>query len=604
MLKQFIALSSVCVLIVAAGGVAEARHWFTQPMSRLVVNPTMDTPAPPGLPEPALPLHAAYYAGEKPARLPFLWGFLEADRSAPDDIVRATGAPTFHSLGSRRDAYVYWDGGTHSGVDTVSLETVFDGPNGLIQTIGGMARAPVIITGIAPEGGRPVWDSRRHTVTWSTAKMAFALAIPGGRGLPVHNPRTWAVALPSDFALNVVISARFAVQPDDMDALARTAARRATRTAFVAAREAGRKAWDKRMVRIPHPTDFTLRILDPMGATPEAIRHRYEEAWAFILSDTLPSMPENGFPYPQLACGKPSLWSEGHPKARASAQWESILGIQYLAAVDPETAWRAFEGLMSLVDKDGSMGGEGLPSRHAETAWMLYSRTRDAGRLRAAYPAIKRLLQWKARDPRWIFMGATQPSVKDSEFVSSAILDMGYAMKITDALKLPADTSYWKREQTQLAADFRRWFWEEPGGDPYEWVDTKTGKRWGKNSPWNLESLALPLPLLGDSQRDSLLRLFQSERDDDKPFLISNLSKQPNLSLTRIGLTLHGKPSEADAVAEAQMRDITLADDFAETYDQQRPLHGTGVRPSLFGALNIIDGVLFHNGMTVSGRDG
>ena len=195
----------------------------------------------------------------------------------------------------------------------------------------------------------------------------------------------------------------------------------------------------------------------------------------------------------------------------------------------------------------------------------------------------------------------TAAGTKDSEFVFSAMYDMGFAIRIAAALDMPAEAAFWSREQAGLAAAFRRWFWETPGGDPYEWYDAKTGNRWGKNSAWTLESLALPLPLLGAEQRDSLLRLFRRQRDDDKPFLVPNLTKQPNLSLTRIGLSLHGKPGEAEAMAEAQMRDVTLADDFAETYDQQRPLHGTGVRPSLFGALNIIDGVLFHNGMTLPG---
>jgi hypothetical protein len=592
-IKLFRALALACAVFSSLQAIAAEtpRHWFTQPMSRLVVNPFMDTPAPPGLPHPALPLHAAYYAGEYPTRLPFLWAFMGGTGLAPPDVVGRDEVWTpdrlveIARLGS-------------GGIETA---TVFDGTDGLIQRVrvSGPERA-FVVAGVAPNGAVPAWDAAHQAVTWKTDALAFALAVPGGKFLATRPAGTWEVRVPPASAF--VLAARLGgPAARNTDALAERAARQATASAFDAAAASEKQAWAARLARVPHPKDFTLRVLPPMGVTPDAIRRRYEEAWAFVLSDTLPPMPENGYPYSQLACGKPSLWGEGHPKARASAQWESMIGMPYLAAAEPESAWDAFDGMMSLVDEHGAMGGEGLPSRHAETAWLLYSHTKDAERLRANYPAIKRLLLWKARDPRWVYKNQTAEGTKDSEFVFSAMYDIGFAEQIARSLDMPKEAAFWSREQAGLAADFRRWFWETPGGDPYEWYDAKTGKRWGKNSAWTLESLALPLPLLGAEQRDSLLRLSRRLRDDDKPFLIPNLTKQPNLSLPREGLALHGNPGEAEAVAESQMRDIAAADVFAETYDQGDPNLGTGVRPSLFGALNLIDGVLFHNGLTLPG---
>lgn len=581
--------------------VCAAGHWFTQPMSRLVVNPTMEAPSTPGLPGLAMPVDAAYYAGENPTRLPWLWGVAGVGAGGLQALVAGNATSTWRPSRLQEAA--------SAGGGMLEAGLVFDGPDGLIQRlrVSGM-HTPVALCGLMPDGATATWYPECSAVAWQTDDFGFALAVRGGTWEPSGNPRIWAIRVRD--ARDVAISARFQAWPktggapqDALKALAEAASKRADVASFEAAAAAERNAWAERMARIPLPSDFTLRILPALGASPELIRRRYEEAWAFMLSDTLPPMPENDYPYPQLACGKPSLWGEGHPKARTSAQWESILGMPYLAAVEPDTAWSTFEGMMSLVDEKGTMGGEGLPSRHAETAWLLYSRTRDLHRLRRTYPAIKRLLLWKARDPRWIHVGETAENTKDSEFVSSAMMDMGFAAKIARALDMPQEAAFWTREQAELAADLRRWFWTAPGGDPYEWYDATTGRRWGKDSAWTLETLALPLPLLGAEQRDSLLRLFRRERDDTKPFLVPNLTKQPNLSLTRIGLSLHGKPGEAEAVSESQMRDITLADDFAETYNQQRPLHGTGVRPSLFGALNIIDGVLFHNHMALAGRD-
>jgi hypothetical protein len=589
-----------CVSVRAAGPQTTAPHWFTQPMSRLVVNPFMATPAPVGVPEPGLPVHAAYYAGEYPATLPFLWGWRVGGKARPVAIDDVQGIePLLQTSASWAPSRL---NAVADGATRMETDLVFSGTDGLIQRMRTTGRERgLIVMGSAPAGATPAWDAARHAVTWHTEAMAFALAVPDGRWIPTGSASTWAVGI--DASGETVVSARFAPLPVDVGTLAAAAAGEVrTPEAFDVARLSEEAAWSARLARIPRATDFTLRILDADGVTPDAIRRRYDEAWAFILSDTLPPMPENGFPYPQVACGKPSLWGEGHPRARASAQWESVLGIQYLAIAEPDVAWDAFDGMMSLVDAEGTMNGEGLPSRHAETAWALYSRTGALDRLRANYPAIRRLLLWKARDPRWMHKGATGENTKDSEFVSSAMKDMGFAAKVALALDMPGEAAFWRRGQAELAADMRRWFWESPGGDPYEWYDADTGRRWGKDSSWTLESLALPIELLGAPQRDSLLRLFRAGRDDAKPFLVGNLTKQPNLSPTRDGLALHGRPEEAAALAEAQMRDITRADSFAETYNQETPLLGTGVRPSLFGALNIVDGVMYHNRLSLPGQ--
>ena len=50
-------------------------------------------------------------------------------------------------------------------------------------------------------------------------------------------------------------------------------------------------------------------------------------------------------------------------------------------------------------------------------------------------------------------------------------------------------------------------------------------------------------------------------------------------------------------MAEAAMRDIAQAGEFSEGYTQTFPPKAVGVIPSLFGALQAIDGALWKNGL-------
>lgn len=60
---------------------------------------------------------------------------------------------------------------------------------------------------------------------------------------------------------------------------------------------------------------------------------------------------------------------------------ETALAYNSMLSIDPETAWNAFEGLMSLTDKDGVIGGESLPSRKPKQPGYFYQTTQDKERL-------------------------------------------------------------------------------------------------------------------------------------------------------------------------------------------------------------------------------
>jgi hypothetical protein len=95
-----------------------------------------------------------------------------------------------------------------------------------------------------------------------------------------------------------------------------------------------------------------------------------------------------------------------------------------------------------------------------------------------------------------------------------------------------------------------------------------------------------------------LLGLFRGmARPDEIPFLVPALAGFPKYNYTLRGIWQYGTPREAAQMAESAMRDVTLAGEFSENYNQSFPPTVNGVIPSVFGAAQIIDGVLWRNGV-------
>ena len=434
--------------------------------------------------------------------------------------------------------------------------------------------------------------------------------LAGRNGLPTV-PANGAWALTFDNAQtgeDIIVAARFAPASENAPAqiaeLMTSVAPLATPQGITSALDAQAAAWNQRLNRVPHPLDFSLHTLDARGATAEAIRRTYYKAWVFLFANILPPQPENGFAYPQMPCGKASLWDEGAVHARPSSQWESFIAMQFMACVAPDAAWQAYAGLLSLVAADGSLGGEGLPSRHAQTAWVLYSETGDKARLAKVYPALKRLLLWKAANPRWLYKGATPPDEKDSEFVVHALMDMLYAQRITNTLNLPEETAFWQGQINALDASYHVWFWTRSDAvseHTYRLFRATAGKREEPDRSWNLQGLVLPPALLTVGERDTFLRLFRASINRGTPFLIGQLAGFPKYNFTQRGIWQYGAPDETTLMAESALRDTTLAGEFSENYLQNFPPAPTGVTPSVFGAAQILDGALWRNGVIGDG---
>lgn len=462
--------------------------------------------------------------------------------------------------------------------------------------------------------GTADWDSAHQVLAVRTDEYAYAVAFSASVGATVLYPTLlemlagtnplqgngpegyWAVDLDQSDGITVAVS--FATNQDGGASRATAQAIAARRGNWVPRRDARRRAWDRLLAQVPRPHSFQLTDVDPKGTTPSELRLAYYRAWAFLLADSLPPAPEAGFPYPQLATGKPSLWKGGAAKASFSASWDSILGMQYFAYYDPGTAWKAFTGIMALVGPDGSLGGEALPSRKAQTAWILFQLTGDKQALRGIYPALRRLLLWEEANPRWIQPGHHDiPTQRDGQFGSELLIDMTYVRQIADELGMPSDVAFWKAEQQKLFQQFLFWCFPTPTSQPFTGYDTGTKQHSPATTIQVDEYLHIDLWTADSPQLSALKQYFDNNWSPTTNFAKFIPPRHPVISYTIYGLLDWGMPNEASVLAQATVRDIARAGMFAETYDiWPDPPTPSGVRPSLFAVMSVIDNIWMMNG--------
>ncbi len=458
--------------------------------------------------------------------------------------------------------------------------------------------------------GQAAWNPNTHTLSIHAPSYRADIVIsrPGrflgfyptwtdfaeSRPDPLARNGIWAVELEDLQAGDEVgVTARFSAADSAEAPPAPDVARPAAIREALKLREA---EWNDLLARVPRPAQFQLTGIDRKGSTPESIRRAYYRAWVYLLSDLLPPQPENGFAYPQYPIGKASLWKEGAPHARGSSQYESFLAMQYLAWVTPDTAWAAFQGMMSLVEADGSMEGEGLFCIAAQTAWTLYQATGNENLLRQVYPALKKFVLWKESDPRWIYYNSTPPDQKDGGFTAYVLSDMDYLKQITAALRLPAERAFWRAQSQTLTALYKQRFWPRPNQQAHKFYPD-TGRREWVNRLGMLHGWALPPGILTPAETGYLQTVFRASVPQDMPFLGPDILGFPRYSKMMREVSRQGLTHEAEMMAEAGMREITLAGEYAETYLGGFPPQPSGVFPEMGGAAHLLDGVFWHNGL-------
>ena len=477
--------------------------------------------------------------------------------------------------------------------------------------IGSLGPSALVLAG--QFGGTIRWDSARNTLLLQGDKFSAALCVSRkakwlgvrptqldwalGAGQTTRaGTGVWRLALtglkPGE---DIVVAAHFSPST--------ARAPQASAVAFSAALTRNETTWNRRLAQVPRPLDFTPRSVDAKGVTAAQVRRSYYRAWVFFFQDTLSPMPENGFPDPQICTGKPSLWIDGGTHMEETALWDGASAMQALALVEPRETWAAAQGILSQVDADGYLDGEALPTILARTLWLLYAQTGDTERLRSVYPALKRFLLWKIANPRWIYPNRTKPSAspnapKDQEFVSFEIVDMGYMVKIAEALGKPEEAAFWQRQQKTKSADYQHWFWPVPGGRVYRIYGSDTD-RGDPDDPWSLQGLQIDPSLLLPADSAALTALYQKARNPSLPFLVPGRTRFGDLAPIALGLFQHGQWTEAAQLADACLRDVTHAGEFAEDYRQDTPPVPSGVHPSSFGARLMTDSVFWHNGVVL-----
>ncbi|MCQ2424630.1 MAG: hypothetical protein MJ070_00645 [Lachnospiraceae bacterium] len=345
--------------------------------------------------------------------------------------------------------------------------------------------------------------------------------------------------------------------------------------------------------KIPLPSSYKIELVSAQGVSKKKMEQMYHIAWIFLAQNILPENPEIDYDYPQICCGKPGMWAYGDPKSAYSASWESFFGIQLLGYVDPDTAWSALEGLISLVDEDGMLGGESLPSEKAHSAWLLYDLTGNKDRLAGMYDGIGRYLDWRIENPRWIFQSNNDVNSADADFVVSALVDIEYMVKIAEALGKTEDAAAWNKKHADFLEMYYKWCFD--GGKTYQYCNKKTFARTPGNTIWITKGLLIDGI---DAEHSKILfDRFYNEYNMDKPLAGFVTVKHPEEASTILGLAKYGKKSIAYSLAEIYARDVCRVGILSENYDVSgsKPV-GTGVRPAMFGCATMIDCVLLMNG--------
>ncbi len=552
-------------------------------------------------------IYAINPAGGGPSSVSFNSIGFEAKGSS---LAPATDFSTSWRADSLPYSASYASGGRVSGTDFFHDE---NSVTRTISTTGFSATTPVAAGAISGSAifdaatkiltvtASPSWSyavdlSGAGTVTFYTNQQNM-LGGAGGAAVPPTSGGYWTANLP--IGATTAIGVGFAVAADGTTA---------AQSRAEAASDPGRAAsdirtwtgyWNALLAKVPTPSSYDLAAVDAQGVTGAQLHDMYYRAWILNVENVLPAMPETGFNYPQVATGKASGWMKGPDGSHPSATWDSLLGMQYLAYVDPQTAIDAFKGMMTLTDAAGQLGGESLPSIKAMTAWTLYQTTGDRSVLTDTYTDLSRYLLWAQQNPRWINgTSYDHPNEHDSQFVASLIIDDVYAQRIAAELGRTSDVTQWSTQQQQMAADYRTWFLQPDGsllqkyftGDPSS--DTL-----GNNI---VITGALHAAGLDPEVMAAVLKRFDSVFDTDQPLAgLNAVIKAPDAMFTAYGLLDQGRSTDAAGFVEATLRDIVKTGQFSETYEvlPDTGLTSDGVRPSVFGAANVIDFVWMLNGV-------
>jgi len=578
------------------------KRWLSFPGGRLCVNPTSAREFKSAPMEPDLPLDIGAYAGTRVVRLPrLLTARLISPESPSDGEIsppKETWYPYKISFSSKQAGGLSIDGFDFFPDSSPALIRVLkaDGPAGTKVRLAGAAADTETLRVEADGAITASLDGGHYALVFRRLDQADSAPVAIGSS-PELKDGSWSLELSvAEGSTSCVIGFGFATA-EESPALAIERANKVLERPVATSLTAAKAHMDGLLRKVPLPASFGLGT----EVTAEDHRLAYYMAWSFLFQNTIDRLPEHkDYPYPQLSLGKGSLWAEGHPTCPATCAWESLLSIQWLALIDPEYGWDAYEGIMSLVDEDGMLGGESLPSRKAHTAWVLHQQKPDLTRLAAVYPAIHRYLVWREKNPRWIYGDNVAPDEKDIEFAASWMVDTEYAVRIAEALGKSEDAMMWRKSQEAMIASMREWFFRDPE-KLHQFYFTEKGvhvtPQRNEYRPIMILS-ALATPQLPEDMRARLASLLDECFKPEAPNAGFAYTKYADNQFVAWGLIDHGMP-QARPFIESILRESILCTEFAETIelDQAGVAQPGGVKPSIFTALNLIEFTWLLNGV-------
>lgn len=455
------------------------------------------------------------------------------------------------------------------------------------------------------------WLSDDKVILVNSSKYYYALKIVGLDSsntpfeleqVPTVNSSNWEMTIPCDIELSkIAIIFGFAAKGAETSDDAVKRAKNCMNQTVTQILNDTKTYYNSLLQKAPKPTKWGINYVSADGITPQQHKLKYYEAWTFMLANYVRDIPEDDYNYAQVLCGKPSLWDCGHSSSPGTCAWESFFGYQYLGYILPDEAWSAYEGIMSHIDANGELPGECLPSRKAQTAWYLYSMTQDISKLENVYPAIKRYLEWREQNPRWIWSNMSISDEKDMEFVVSWLRDVDYAIKICDILGESNDKEMWITKKNTMINQMQNWFVTPSKIYQYWFTNKSSHYYWYRNEDLpHMISTALDIRGLPTDLMERFKEYYLSYHDDSKAMCGFDKQKFPDSDFVFYGLLENKMYQEFKEYVNINLRECIKVSPFAERI---KVINNTseieGVIPSLFTACTVITTTFLTNDVRV-----
>lgn len=602
-----------------ANSTANQWRWLSYPGARLSLNPNKFNPATPSLESHKM----KNAAGPMSADLRFdLGGYLGAGKVQLFDVMNAKIAASGQAAGAASSVATTWypykinfQANYNSPAGTsVSGYDYFTGADSSVvrvMQVNGSGDKELVLGGTVSGSGGAAWDEASQALVVSDADYYYALKFVtlsgedlSATGLsvsPVISGSTWSLRIPvgTDSGNYYAVGFGFSTSGEGMaKAVSRASGNFAqgVKTSIAATKQ----VFDSNLQKVPAPQTFGIASgIDAKGVTPDQHRMFYYGAFAFVLNNYMEILPENTdyFNYPQALLGKASIWGNGAPYNIGSCAWESFFTQQWLSYMMPREAWLSYEGTMSLVGEDGYIPGEVLPSRKAQTAWVIYKNGgASKEELREQYAHIKRNLLWLEQNPRWIQEGGhNYADEKDVEFMASFVFDVDFAIHIAQEIGEPtSEISMWEARKSNVENDIRGWFLNNPAKlNQYYYTG---GKSYSSGVPESVLN-AIVADSLTSVENQMLVDYWRGMTNASSP-VNGQIFKYPVISLDAYAMYNKGFKGDAKQIVYTGIRDIIRSGNFTEVLNAKGELDGVG--PSMFNAAAIIDFTLMANGWDTS----